>query len=235
MHYHGGPELRLGDRQMGAMSVGQVAAMGLALAFFLGSVSPQTSASEPQLAQGVGGAPGSVTSQVLAKIPEGFPIEVVLFDDSDTNIELRELLIKGLEKNGHVVETGSPLELAFETEVMKPSFTEQKPSLGRIQAGNESEVGNRGSRRGVEAEVNLWSTTKDSLLGGRQKRLAQSKHPLFHINAILRDRESGRVIWQGDALCEMLTSNRTRLLRSMAGPLAAAVGKTVVDEPFELR
>ena len=220
---------------MRAASGSILATAGLVVALMMGSTAAEATAAEAVLAQGAGGAPGSVTSQVLAKMPEGFPIEVVLFDDSDTNIELRELLIDGLEKNGHVVGPDAPLELAFESEVMEPNFRETKPSLGQIRSSNETEVGNRGSVRGVEAEVNLWSTTKDSLLGGRQKRLAQSKHSLFHINAILRDRESGRVIWQGDALCEMLTSNRTRLLRSMAGPLAAAVGKTVVDEPFDIR
>ena len=215
----------------------RLAAVGMSLAMLMGaSALPAQGDQRLQQAVGPGGAPGSVTSQVLAKMPEGFPIEVVLFDDSDTNIELRALLIQGLERHGHIVGEGAPLELVFESEVMEPNFRDDDaPSLGRIQSSNQNQTGNRGSARGVEAEVNLWSTTKDSLLGGRQKRLAQSKHSLFHINAILRDRESGRVLWQGDALCEMLTSNRTRLLRSMAEPLAASVGKTVVDEPFDIR
>ena len=205
----------------------------LAAALLVSLTAPMAGAA--QLAQGAGGAPGSVTSQVLAKMPEGFPIEVVLFDDSDTNIELRDRLIESLERNGHVVGPDAPLELAFETDVKEADFRPRQPSLGRIQSSNQNQVGNQGSSKGVEAEINLWSSSKDSLLGGRQKSETRSNHPLFHINAILRDRGSGKVLWQGDALCQMLTSNRSRLLRSMAGPLAAAVGKTVVDEPFDLR
>ena len=127
----------------------------------------------------------------MSRLPEGFPIELVVFDDSDTNLEIRESLAAALERNGRLIETGAPLELSLESAIVQPEFSESAPSLGRIRAGNENQTGNRGSEHGVAAEVNVWSSSKDSLLGGRQPRQSRSEHPRFHINAILRDRDSG--------------------------------------------
>ena len=188
-----------------------------------------------QLAQGAEAAPGSVSSQLIGRMPEGFPIEVVVFDDSDTNLEIRESLVTALERTGQVVQAGAPLELLLESEIVQADFVDSAPSLGQIRAGNENQTGNRGSERGVAAEVNVWSSSKDSLLGGRQPRQSRSEHPQFHINAVLRDRETGKVIWQGDAFLEMLSSDRSRLIRSMTGPLAETFGQTVVQQAFELR
>jgi hypothetical protein len=192
-------------------------------------------AGEVQLAQGAGGAPGNLNSQAIGRLPAGLPIEIVVLDDSEANLEIRDALAEALAENGFLVAPEAPLEMTFEAETLEPGVQDDRPTLGQIRAGNEAEVGNRGSERGVEAEVNVWSSTKDSLLGGRQDKDASTSHPRYHINVQLRDRESGKVVWQGDAICEMLTGDRERLVESMTGPLAAAVGRTVTGEPFEIR
>ena len=188
-----------------------------------------------QLAQGAGGAPGNLNSQAIGKLPEGLPMEIVVFDDSEANLEIRDSLAEALSREGYLLAEEAPLELTFESQILEPGVQASAPSLGQIRSSNEADVGNRGSARGVEAEVNVWSSTKDSLLGGRQDTAASSSHSRLHINLRLRDRDRGKVIWQGDAVCEMLTSDRGRLLRAMAEPLAAALGKTLAGVPFDIR
>ena len=212
---------------------GAPALLGLLLSLSFVELS---ASADPQLvAQGQGGAPGSVTSQAIARVPEGFPLEIVVFDDTPDNLQIRDSLSDALDRGGYLQAEQAPLELTFESEVLEPGKAPRAPSLGTVRSSNETEVGNRGSARGVEAEVNVWSSTKDSLLGGRQGGPTLSSHPRYRLGLQLRDRDSGKVIWQGEAICEMLTGDRARLLRSMARPLVAALGKTVAGEPFNIR
>ena len=190
-----------------------------------------------QLAQSQGtpgGAPGSVSSVLFHELPAGFPVEVITFDDTEVNLEIRGRFEEELQKAGQVVAPDAPLELSFTTEVEQGDFAKREPSLGRIGASTEHDSGTRGSDTGVDVEVNVWSSTQDSVLGGRQPSAGAGSGARYHMTAQLRDRESGQVLWQGEAFSEMLGGDHARLARSMVGPLVAAYGRSVKDEPFEI-
>jgi hypothetical protein len=185
-----------------------------------------------QVAQG-GGAAGSVSSTLFHRLPEGFPVEVIGFDDSELNVGIRERFIEELSKAGYLTAEDAPLELSFETEVITGSLPSAKPSLGRIGASSEAEAGDRGSRTGVDVEINVWSNTQDSVLGGRKPESGGSE-TLYRLTAQLRDRDTGRVLWQGEAVCEMTTADRGRLARAMVPPLVGTYGQSVKGHAFRL-
>ena len=54
------------------------------------------------------------------------------------------------------------------------------------------------------------------------------------MNAVLRDRESGRVLWQADAFCEMLTTDTGRIAASMVAPLVRNLGRSAEREAFDI-
>jgi len=83
--------------------------------------------------------------------------------------------------------------------------------------------------------MNVWSTNEDSVLGGRRQRQAGSRTNVFQISLTLRDRQTGKTLWQGDSYCEMLTGDKLRLSRSMLPPLVSQIGQTVKDAPFEIQ
>lgn len=189
-------------------------------------------AAEGQLAQASAGA-GRVNSTLYHQLPEGFPVEVIVFDDNELNVDIRDRFTEELAKAGHLSAVDAPLELSFETEVVTGSIATHKPSLGRIGGSSEEEVGNRGSRSGVDVEINVWSNTQDSVLGGRKSE-STSRETLYRLVAQLRDRATGRVLWRGEAVCTMVTSDQKRLARSMVPPLVGAYGASVKDQAFNL-
>jgi len=197
-------------------------------------------AEEPQVIQAgqmaqTAGAPGSVSSVLYHDLPVGLPIEVATFDDTDTNLEIQARFVKELEKSGYLVAEEAPLELSFTSEVIQGDLRRKSGSLGRIGASTEQDRGTRGSDVGVDVELNVWSSTQDSVLGGIQPQAGSGRHAQMHINALLRDRSSGQVLWQGDAFSALVISDERRLARAMVKPLVDAFGRSVKNEPFQVR
>ena len=188
---------------------------------------------DAQVAQAGSNSPGRVSTVLYKPLPEGFPVEVTTFDDSDLNLDIKARLTEALQKRGQLVAAGAPMELSFESEVMQGQLPESSSNLARITGGSNAETGNLGSSTGVNVEVNVWSNTQDSVLGGRREG-AKGDQTMFHINAVLRDRTSGQVLWQGDAFSELVVQDHGRIARSMVEPLAGGFGKTITNQPFDI-
>jgi len=189
----------------------------------------------PQSAQSETGAPGRVNSVSYKSMPEGFPILVSTYDNTEINVEILDQMTQALQQRGYLVAEDAPLELAFESQTLGVGVADPAPSLGSISGGTGHITGNEGSAMGVEATINLWSSSKDSVLGGRKQSDLATKPTRFHINATLRYRDTGQVVWQGDALCEVVTRDQSRLVRAMVGPLVDSLGETVEAEPFTVQ
>ncbi len=181
-------------------------------------------------------APGMLTTQAFKKIPEGETITVTPYDDNDLNLQLKtefETELTADERTVAEAETG--LLLLFEAKVVPAEQAPRRPSLGsvRASAGQERDLTREDEDNvEVEANVNVWSNTQDSVLGGRQEAedLGAS---VFHINAVLRNQANGEVLWQGDAYYELLTPDTERVARGMVPPLVDRLGSTTANEPFE--
>lgn len=191
-----------------------------------------------QVAQVGSGAPGLISSVAYAPVTPGLSFVVAPFDDSELNLAIKERFEHELRGISRTISDKAVLELSFETRVVQGRFGDNGPNLGSLEAGTnvgrESSVGlTPGARREVEVRLNVWSSTKDSILGGRQ-RTGSRRANVFHMNAVLRDQRSGKVLWQGDAYSEMIVADELRIARSMVRPLVASIGRTVKGEPFEL-
>src|SRR3546814_738365 len=113
--------------------------------------------------------------------------------------------------------------LLFEAEVVPADLAPPPPSLGsaRVDEG------------GAEVSVNVWSSSQDSVLGGRQAGPDEGSN-VFHINAVLRDRKSGEVVWQGDAYYVLREPESERIARALVPLLVDRIGQSVVRDPIEL-
>lgn len=179
-----------------------------------------------QIAQlAANGAPGIVTTVALGPLLDGQPIAVTPFADDKLSLAVKARFEVALRAAGRPVSDSAPLTLSFETKMIEGRFTQAEANMGRFEASDE----------GMSINLNIWSSSQDSLLGGRQKAGAPSrKVNLFHMNVVLRDRETGKTLWQGDAYCEMLTADQTRIAGSMVAPLTASLGRSVTGQPFDI-
>lgn len=209
-------------RRLPEMLAGIVMLVGVGL----GPAGAGNTEATPQLAQlAPNGAPGIVTTVALSDLPDGLPIAVTPFADDNLSLLIKARFEAALHAAHRPVSETASLTLSFETKVIAGRFTQDQARLGRFEADED----------GVQFNLNIWSSTQDSLLGGRQKTEAPSrKVNLLHMNVVLRDRETGKILWQGDAYCEMLTANRLRIAGSMVAPLTASLGRSVTGQPFDI-
>ena len=171
------------------------------------------------------GAPGVLNTRTFGDLPADRSIMVTPYGDDDLSLSIKTRFEEALRDAGRPVAASAPLTLSFESKVIEGQFSRTEANMGRFEASDE----------GVQLNLNIWSSSQDSLLGGRQKAEAPSrKVNLMHMNAVLQDRESGKTLWQGDAYCELLTANQARIAGSMVAPLIASLGRTVQAQPFDI-
>ena len=171
------------------------------------------------------GAPGIVTALALGEVPPERPIAVTPFADDDLSMAVKARFEEALRGIGRGVADSAPMRLSFEIELIRGRFSRAEGSLGRFEADSGD----------VRLNLNVWSSSQDSLLGGRQTGTAESRRAnLLHMNAVLRDRDTGKILWQGDAYCEMLSADEARIANSMVVPLTANLGRSVEAQPFDI-
>ena len=171
------------------------------------------------------GAPGIVTTVALGEVPPERSIAVTPFADDDLSMTVKARFEEALRRVGRGVADSASMTLSFETALIRGRFSRAEGNMGRFEADSG----------GMRLNLNVWSSSQDSLLGGRQAGTGESRQAnLLHMNAVLRDRETGKVLWQGDAYCEMLSADKARIASSMVVPLTANLGRSVEAQPFDI-
>ena len=172
-------------------------------------------------------AGGTVTARLLGKVPADPVVFVSPYDDSELNLKLQADFERRIADTGKArlatTEAGAGFLLLFESEVVAADQVPHQANIGsaRVDQG------------GAEVNVNVWSNTQDSVIGGRQEE-ADPKSSVFHINAVLRDQKSGEVVWQGDAYHVLREPGTERVARAMVLPLVKTMGETVARAPIEI-
>lgn len=210
----------------GAAAVRRAAAkalpsLGLALLLSLPQALDAQESAEPAPVK-----PGILTTQVFKKPPEEPTISVSPYDDSDLNLQLKadfETQLAAQNRGRVESEARADYLLLFESGIVPADAVPRGPSLGSARV----------TEGGAEVNVNVWSSNQDSVLGGRQeqKDVASS---VFHINAVLRERGSGTVAWQGDAYYRLVEPETERVARALVAPLVEKIGQSVDRESFEI-
>ena len=163
-------------------------------------------------------------------LPDQATIQVTLFDDSPENLEIKLRFEAALRQAGYrIVGDGAAgdgaLELAVESAVSGGAIESEGPSLGRVQGSNEG---------GVDVQVNVWLSSKDSLLGGRKAASGGGARSELRLEAALRERATGQLFWQGSAVAILHLLDRARAAQAMVAPLVDGLGQTITERSFPI-
>ena len=188
-----------------------------------GQDKPSPRQAVPVAQQATDGPQGVLDSVAYANVAPGLAIDVKSVDDSDLSQALRARFEAELGRAGHSSNGPPALSLDFQTQVIPGKFPDREGTLGKFEGGSE----------GVDLRFNLWSSSEDSLLGG-QRSESRREANVLHMNVVLRDLASHKVLWQADAYGELVSVDQRQVGLAMVGPIVARIGETVREERFAL-
>ena len=168
---------------------------------------------------------GVVHAVSYREVPDRLAVVIQLYDDTDLDLQIREQMIAALRQSDHSITEDALFELSLSSETQVATYQERQSSLGELS----SEDG------GLDVQMNVWSTTHDSLLQGRRNQLRRPGVNTFEIVATLRERTLGSVVWEGRAIVRTDRANAEQLVRPMVDSLVANLGKTVRGDTIPLR
>src|SRR3546814_19154929 len=124
-----------------------------------------------------------VTAPTFDAPGQAFSVAVSPYDDSDLNLKLKADFEAALAERWQarmIEEAAAAFLLLFESEVVTADMAAPPPSLGSA----------RRDGGGAEVNVNVWSSSQDSVLAGRPES-KEADTTVFSINTLLRDRRNG--------------------------------------------
>lgn len=176
----------------------------------------------PATGQEAGPALGQAHSTSFAPLTPGAAIAVRPLDDSTANVSLSRHFAAALRKRAMTVQDmPAPLVLNFETEVDQASRREI-PTIATAS----------GSNREPEMQVDVRAANREGALRGRTDDARGLLR--YVLTATLDDEQTGRRLWQGEAMYSGAPADEAVTLAAMAAILAEQVGETVRPRSFRL-
>lgn len=147
------------------------------------------------------------------ELPPGIALRLELTDDSDLNLQVREMIADELMARGHRISVEAPFVLQIET--FSTSGGGNDPDLGSFRADTDE---------GAEIRLNLWSNRQDSLLNRREDTPRGATG--FRIDLGLYDSRDGRYYWRGNAGTLLTGGDAAAASRRMVPALLGHLGET---------
>lgn len=170
----------------------------------------------------VGAGQGVLRTVSYREVPQPLSLSVTLFDDSRLDLRIRDQMVAALEQAEHTLGPESRFELELSSESQTGGLTSDGRSLGRVSSSEDDS----------RIEMNIWSSTQDSILGGRHSDRQRVIAGSFAIRATLRERTLGQVVWEGRAVVGVERNQADPYLAAMVRSLAQSLGRTVRDGRF---
>jgi len=183
---------------------------------------------------------GRVNAILCGELPATVELDVVLLDNADENLPVRDSFVAGLARRGVRVAPGAALVLTLGIETLREAARVKPPDLVDVRVGQanrdaarrrgDTGVGDQGT---ANVRANIWSNRSDSVLGGRRHVVEGQMVDQVKLSASLNRRDDGRCLWQGDAVQDLNGADAARAARTLAPYLAGAFGKSVPNRPLE--
>lgn len=197
----------------------------------LGLVAPRVAAPQPES----GGAnPGAISATGYAALPAAAPLAVRPLDNTTLALQLKPLFEQALIARGFKAGgADAPLALTFETEVQQLGPSPGPSEVRASDPGSPSLTSDNEPRRD-ESQFRLGLPGADDTLRSGAHGITSLGRLRYVLLATVDDQQTGRRIWQGEAMYDGFGAEEDLAFRAMAPILAEHVGQTVRQKGFRL-
>ena len=170
-----------------------------------------------------------VAAMACEALPKGAALKLSPADDTPLYRMIDGRIRQALGRAGHPVQDNSALELYYSAVESIVEMRGQGPNFGRIDVRTL----NREAR--AQLLVNVWSTSKDSIIGGRKTKdgAVVSNHLIMSLE--LNREDNGRCVWRGEGAVALEGVTADQVAKGLADAIAAELGKTIDKETVPLR
>lgn len=177
-------------------------------------------------------APGRLSAYYCGSMPSDYSVDVVLLDNKDENLLIKDAFVSGLTRRGVTVREGAPLILTLEIAPVR-EFEQSDGRRGIIEMRVGQPDYDLDQQGDVDVRGSVWSNTRDSLVGGRRGGPSELAVNRLRMVAALNSRVDGRCLWQGEATHELGNREVPELALALVPPLVGAFGKSVAPTPLD--
>ncbi len=175
---------------------------------------------------------GYVTAFVCEKLAMPLKVTSRIQDNTDENVRLYGLLVKGLAKNNIKIEPAAGLTMSFDVERVREAAKRKAGDLIDVRVGkDEKHIGQEGF---AKVHMNIWSNARDSVIGGRRKTLESRLVDRLRISIAINSKSDGRCLWRGEVVQNLDGRDAGRAADRMIPFLADAVGKSMSRKPINI-
>lgn len=177
-----------------------------------------------------------ISARSFRPIAAGVRVALRIADDTELNQRLAAVTADALRRAGYQVVEDNP-EILLRLETRRPAeIGLHDRSVGSFEAGSGHgrPTGNVGGPRGVGVDLNLrlWSSTRNSLLK-RTKRGAAPRQG-FSVIFDAYDETAGKAAWHGDARARNVGGDSFRAGSAMIQRLIDVFGSALEPTPVSL-
>ena len=172
---------------------------------------------------------GYLTAFACETLTTPLQLRVEVMDNTDQNLKLKDLLVQRLQKNGAQIVDSSPQVLSLEVAVARQATRNKPGDMVDVRVGGEKPE--EGTSDYARVRMNIWSSTRDSLLTGRQPSVEEEGFDMLRLRASLNSRADGRCLWQGEIIENLDGEDAYGAAAKVIFHLADAVGQAVNRKP----
>lgn len=190
-------------------------------------------AAAPQ-AESEGPNPGAITATGYSALPVAAPLAVRPLDNTKLSLQLKPLFEQALTARGFKTGGGdAALALNFETEIQQlgPS---PGPREVRVSDPASPSLTSDNEPRRDESQFHVGLPAADDTLRSGSRNVTSLGRLRYVLLATVDDQQTGRRIWQGEAMYDGFGADEDVAFRAMAPILAEHVGQTVRQKGFRL-
>lgn len=169
-----------------------------------------------------------VAAMACEPLAKGAAFKLSPADDTPLYQAVGERIRQAAERAGHPIRGDAGLELYYSAVESIVEVRSKGPNFGSFDVRTV----NREAR--VQLLFNVWSTSKDSIIGGRKTKDGASISNHLIMSLELNREDNGRCVWRGEGAVALEGVTADQVAKGLADAVAARLGKAVDKEILHL-